>query len=124
MGFYDGVATHSFNHDPKVGFWDNARKLHARLQDGFTDETLLKEPLTRSLLSPAILDAINFKKLGSLVRRRLADPASSVTSASGMTSSLESSSETRWKLPTGSSSERRSPTSPHGFHYQLRILGT
>lgn len=67
MGFYAGVATHSYNHSPKVGFWDNARKLHAELQEGFTDKTLFKEPLTWSQLSPAILDAINFKKLGSLV---------------------------------------------------------
>ncbi len=67
MGFYAGVATHAYKHDPKAGFWDNARKLHSKLQAGFTDETLFKEPLTWSLLSPSILDAINFKKLGSLV---------------------------------------------------------
>ena len=67
MGFYAGVATHSYKHDPTVGFWDNARKLHSNLQGGFTEETLFKEPLTWSLLSPSILDAINFKKLGSLV---------------------------------------------------------
>lgn len=67
MGFYAGVATLSYEYDAKLGFWDNARKLHAKLQEGFTDETLFKEPLTWSLLSPAILDAINFKKLGSLV---------------------------------------------------------
>lgn len=67
MGFYAGVATLSYEYDAKLGFWDNARKLQAKLQEGFTDETLFKEPLTWSLLSPAILDAINFKKLGSLV---------------------------------------------------------
>lgn len=75
IGFYAGVATHSYNHNPKVGFWDNARRLHTRLQDGFTDETLFKEPLTWSLLSPAILDAINFKKLGSLVPKNIAGAA-------------------------------------------------
>lgn len=67
MGFYAGVATLSYEYDARVGFWDNARALHAKLQQGFNDETLFKEPLTWSLLSPTILDAINFKKLGSLV---------------------------------------------------------
>ncbi len=67
MGFYAGVATHSYQHDPGAGFWDNTRKLHTKLQGGFTDEILFKEPLTWSLLSPTILDAMNFKKLGSLV---------------------------------------------------------
>lgn len=67
MGFYAGVATYSYEYDARAGFWDNARKLHTKLQEGFTDETLFKEPLTWSLLSPTILDAINFKKLGSLV---------------------------------------------------------
>ena len=32
MGFYAGVATHSYGHDPEIGFWDNARRLHGRLQ--------------------------------------------------------------------------------------------
>ena len=67
MGFYAGVATHRYEYDARVGFWDNARTLHAKLQEGFSDEGLFKEPLTWSLLSPTILDAINFKKLGSLV---------------------------------------------------------
>ncbi|MEA2000307.1 MAG: condensation domain-containing protein, partial [Actinomycetota bacterium] len=66
MGFYAGVATHRYEHNPKVGFWDNARKLHAKLQEGLTDKSLFKEPLTWSYLSPSILDAINFKKLGGL----------------------------------------------------------
>ena len=67
MGFYAGMATHSYKHNPKVGFWDNARKLQFKLQKGFTDETLFKDPLTWSYLSPSILDAIGFKKLGNLV---------------------------------------------------------
>ena len=50
MGFYAGVATHSYKPDPKVGFWDNARKLHSKLQEGFTDETLFKEPLWEFVL--------------------------------------------------------------------------
>lgn len=72
MGFYAGVATHSYRHDPKMSFWDNARVLHSELREGFTDEILFKEPLTWSLLSPSILDAINFKKLGSLVPEQAA----------------------------------------------------
>jgi hypothetical protein len=67
MGFYAGAATHSYEHNPKIGFWDNARKLHATLQKGLTDKTLFKEHLTWSHLSPTILDAINFKKLAALV---------------------------------------------------------
>ncbi len=72
MGFYAGVATHSYKPDARKGFWDDARDLHKRLHEGFTDETLFKEPLTWSLLSPSILDAINFKKLGSLVPETVA----------------------------------------------------
>lgn len=67
MGFYAGVATHSYKHNSNAGFWDNARTLHETLPGGYADEALFKEPLTWSLLSPAILDAMNFKKLGGLV---------------------------------------------------------
>ncbi len=37
------------------------------MQKSFTEDALFMEPLTWSVLSPDILDAINFKKLGALV---------------------------------------------------------
>ena len=67
MGFYAGIATDRYEHNPKVGFWDNARELHASLQGRFDDASLFKDPLTWGFLSPSIIDAINFKKLGKLV---------------------------------------------------------
>lgn len=69
MGFYAGAVTLEYTPNPRIGFWENARALHARLQERYTDKTLFKEPLTWSRLEPSILEAINFKKLG-----KLADP--------------------------------------------------
>lgn len=75
MGFYAGMATDSYEHDPKVGFWENARNLHTRLRGSFSDAALFKEPLTWNYLSPSIIDAINFKKLGGLVPQDGAESA-------------------------------------------------
>ncbi|MBN1966178.1 MAG: hypothetical protein JW910_16140 [Anaerolineae bacterium] len=70
MGFYASVVMLDFHYDPERGFWDNARTLHEALTPRFTNKNLLTEPLLWDHLDPAILEAINFKKLGGLV-----DPA-------------------------------------------------
>lgn len=67
MGFYAGAVTQPYEHDPKLGFWANARRLQAKLQTRYTNKELFKEPLVWNHLDPAILEAINFKKLGGLV---------------------------------------------------------
>jgi NRPS condensation-like uncharacterized protein len=67
MGFYAGAVIVPYTPDPRAGFWENARRLHPNLQARFTDKALFKEPLVWSYLEPAILEAMNFKKLGGLV---------------------------------------------------------
>ena len=67
MGFYAGVVTQGYRHDPGMGFWENARRLHSRLQARYTDKAFFEEPLVWSYLEPTILEAINFKKLGGLL---------------------------------------------------------
>jgi hypothetical protein len=50
-----------------LGFWDNARRFHQVVRPLFTNKNLFKEFLTWCTLEPAIIEAINFKKLGGLV---------------------------------------------------------
>ena len=67
MGFYAGVVTLDFSYDKNKGFWDNARRLDGKVQPLYTNKNLFKEGLTWCYLEPAVLEAINFKKLGGLV---------------------------------------------------------
>jgi NRPS condensation-like uncharacterized protein len=67
MGFYAGVVTLKYNYDRKSSFWENARKLHKKVKPLITNKNLFKDFLTWLHLEPAILEAINFKKLGGLV---------------------------------------------------------
>ena len=72
MGFFAGVAALKFGYDPRKGFWDNARKLHRKLQPRFTDKVLFEDPLAWCYLDPSIMEAIHFKRLGGLVPEHLA----------------------------------------------------
>ena len=67
MGFYAGIATLKQPFDSDLGFWENARRLHKALVPLFTNKKLFSQFLMWSVMDPAILEAINFKKLGSLV---------------------------------------------------------
>lgn len=67
MGFYAGVVTLKYKYDRKSSFWENARKFHKKVKPLFTNKNLFKDFLTWLHLEPAILEAINFKKLGGLV---------------------------------------------------------
>ena len=70
MGFFAGVVTLDYSYDEKKGFWDNARRFNQKVQPLYTNKNLFKEGLVWCYLEPAILEAINFKRLGGLVPTR------------------------------------------------------
>ena len=70
MGFFAGVVILDYSYDERKGFWDNARRLNQKVQPLYTNKNLFKEGLTWCYLEPAILEAINFKRLGGLVPSR------------------------------------------------------
>ncbi len=67
MGYYAGGVTLKYKYNQKMSFWENARKLHQKLESLYSNKILFNEPLTWSYLDPAILESLNFKMLGSLV---------------------------------------------------------
>jgi NRPS condensation-like uncharacterized protein len=67
MGFFAGVVILKQKYNQRTGFWENARRFHRKLTPLFTNKNLFKVPLTWCYLEPAILDSINFKKLGGLL---------------------------------------------------------
>ncbi len=67
IGFYAGAITADYPYDLKTPFWENARKIHKQLPPRFTDKKLFAEAVMWSALDPAILQAINYKRLGGLV---------------------------------------------------------
>ena len=67
IGFHAGVLTLKYNRHREAGFWDNARRLHRKVKPLLRGQSMLKDPLTWCHLDPTILEAMNFKKLGSLV---------------------------------------------------------
>ena len=71
MGFFAGVVMLKHKYDGRKGYWENARKFHKKVKPLFTDKNLFKDFLTWLHLEPAILEAINFKKLGGLVPAHL-----------------------------------------------------
>jgi NRPS condensation-like uncharacterized protein len=70
MGFFAGAVTLDYSYDKRKGFWENARRLNQKVQPLYTNKNLFKEGLTWCYLEPAILEAINFKRLGGLVPSR------------------------------------------------------
>ena len=67
MGFYAGVTHLKYKYEPRKSFWDNARRFHQKVNPLYTNKILFKDLLTWCYLSPGILEAIPFKKLGGLV---------------------------------------------------------
>ena len=67
MGFYAGVVTLKYKYDNRKSFWENARKFHRKVRPLYTNKNLFKDFLLWCYLEPAILESINFKKLGGLV---------------------------------------------------------
>jgi len=67
MGFYTGLVTLKYKYNQKKSFWENGRKFHQKVKPLFTNKNLFKDFLVWCYLEPAILESINFKKLGGLV---------------------------------------------------------
>ena len=67
MGFYAGAVTPKYKYDRKIGFWENARRLHRKLKPLYTNKNLFQEPLMWCYLEPGILESLSFKMIGSLV---------------------------------------------------------
>jgi len=67
MGFYAGIVMPKCKYDGRIGFWENARRFHKKVKPLFTNKNLFSDFLSWCYLEPAILEAINFKKLGGLV---------------------------------------------------------
>ncbi len=67
MGFYAGLVILKNKYDDRISFWENARRFHRKVKPLFTNKNLFKEFLLWCHLEPAILESINFKKLGGLV---------------------------------------------------------
>ena len=67
MGFYAGVVTFNYRYDAKKSFWDNARGIHNKITPLIKDKYLFMDALTWCYMNPKVLEAINFKRLGSLV---------------------------------------------------------
>jgi NRPS condensation-like uncharacterized protein len=68
MGFYAGIVMPKWKYNGRTGFWENARRFHKKVKPLFTNKNLFNDFLSWCYLEPAILEAINFKKLGGLVR--------------------------------------------------------
>jgi NRPS condensation-like uncharacterized protein len=72
MGFYAGAATLKHKYDRRTSFWENAREFHRELKPLFNNKNLFKDLLTWCYLEPAILESINFKRIGGLVPMQFA----------------------------------------------------
>ncbi len=67
MGFYAGVVTLNHKYNRKIGFWENARRFHRKVAPLINNKNLFKDLLPWCYLEPAIVESINFKKIGGLV---------------------------------------------------------
>jgi hypothetical protein len=67
MGFFAGVATLKYRYNRRNGFWENARRFHRKVRPLYTNRHLFRDLLGWCYLEPAILESINFKRLGGLV---------------------------------------------------------
>lgn len=68
MGMYAGGVELKFKYNHKRDFWENARVFHNKIQPKLTNKNLFSDLLNWLYLDPTILEAMNFKKLGGLVR--------------------------------------------------------
>ena len=67
MGFYAGAVTLKYDYDGNIGFWENARRFHRKVKPLLNNKNMFKDQLTWCYLEPAILESINFKRIGGLV---------------------------------------------------------
>ena len=70
MGFYAGMIKLQCKYDIQKTFWDNARQFHKKIKPKFTNKNLFRDFVLWLNLDPTIIEAINFKKLGGLVKNQ------------------------------------------------------
>jgi NRPS condensation-like uncharacterized protein len=68
MGFYAGALDLKLKYNHTRSFWENARNFHGKIRANLSNSSLFGEFLDWLYLEPSLLEAINFKKLGVLVR--------------------------------------------------------
>jgi hypothetical protein len=67
MGFYAGAVMLKHKYNSNIGFWENARRFHRKVKPLFNNKNLFEDLLRWCYLEPAILESINFKRIGGLV---------------------------------------------------------
>ncbi|UCG03338.1 MAG: hypothetical protein JSW11_04975 [Candidatus Heimdallarchaeota archaeon] len=67
MGYFAGGVTLKYKYNQKISFWENARKVHQKAEQLYTNKNLFKEPLNWCYLEPAIMESLSFKILGSFI---------------------------------------------------------
>jgi hypothetical protein len=67
MGFYAGAVTLKHKYNSNIGFWENTRRFHRKVKPLFNNKDLFEDLLRWCYLEPAILESINFKRIGGLV---------------------------------------------------------
>ncbi len=67
MGYFAGGVTLKYKYNQKISFWENARKVHQKAQQFYTNKNLFKEPLSWCYLEPAIMESLSFKILGGFI---------------------------------------------------------
>jgi NRPS condensation-like uncharacterized protein len=72
MGFYAGAVTLKYKYNRKIGFWENARRLHQKVKPLYTNKNLFRDPINWCYLEPGIIESLSFKMLGNLVPSQFA----------------------------------------------------
>ena len=68
MGFYAAMVRPRLRYDAGHGFWENASRLHSALEDMYDDKHLFEDLANWLALDPTILEAMHFKRLGSVLQ--------------------------------------------------------
>lgn len=68
IGLYAVGAMLEFEYQPTKPFWDEARLLHSQLSEAMRKDKLVERLLMNEHIEPTILDAVQFKRYGSLVK--------------------------------------------------------
>jgi NRPS condensation-like uncharacterized protein len=67
MGMYAGGVELDFKYNHQRSFWENARAFHKTIGPKYINKRLFGDVLNWLYLDPTMFEAMNFKKLGSLV---------------------------------------------------------
>ncbi|NHJ01768.1 MAG: hypothetical protein EAX86_06465 [Candidatus Heimdallarchaeota archaeon] len=67
MGYFAGGVKVKLKYNNKMNFWDNARKLHQKVNSLYNNKNLFNELETWSYLEPGIIESLCYKLLGKFV---------------------------------------------------------